>query len=200
MNFRTVFAPLCLLPALIIGTISSPAMAEIELAVSGGGERMVTKQMTAQITAIDPKTRDITLEPPMGSPITLTASDDIVRFDEFAVGDLIQTTYSESISGELRAPTEAELETPWVELDAAAKAQANMPPAAGLGRVVRAVCTIEGLDRAIGAVTVQDPRGRYHVIPDVDPAYMEGVKVGDTIIITYSQAVALSLEKVPTKK
>jgi hypothetical protein len=199
MKFKTVFAPLCLLPALILGTLSSTAMAEIEMAVSGDGERMIAKQITAQITAIDPKTRDITLEGPMGNTITMTAGEAVTRFDEFAVGDLIQASYAESLSGELRAPTEVELENPWVELDATAIAKENIGPGAGVGRVVRAVCTIEGLNRASRTVTVQDPRGAFHVIPDVDPAKMEGVNIGDTIILTYSKALALTLEKVPAK-
>jgi hypothetical protein len=197
MKFSNIFVSLCLLPALFLGSVS--ATAEVEMSVSGDGERMVAKQMSAQITAIDPETRNITLQGALGNAITLNASDGVTRFDEFAVGDLVQTTYVESISGELRAPTEAELETPWVELDGAAIADADMSPAAGVGRIIRAVCTIEGLNRATGTVTVQDPRGLFHVISDVDPANMEGVKIGDTIIITYSQAVALTLEKLPAK-
>ena len=197
MKFSNIFVSLCLLPALFLGSVS--ATAEVEMSVSGDGERMVAKQMSAQITAIDPETRNITLQGALGNAITLNASDGVARFDEFAVGDLVQTTYVESISGELRAPTEAELETPWVELDGAAIAVEDMSPAAGVGRNILAVCTIEGLNRATGTVTVQDPRGLFHVISDVDPANMEGVKIGDTIIITYSQAVALTLEKLPAK-
>jgi hypothetical protein len=197
MKFTNVFGSLCLLPALFLGSVS--ATAEVEMSVSGDGERMIAKQVSAQITAIDPQTRDITLEGPLGNTITLRASEAVKRFDEFAVGDLVQATYAESISGELRAPTEAELETPWVELDGAAIAEEDLAPAAGVGTVIRAVCTIEGLNRATRTVTVQDPRGLYHVIQDVDPAKMEGVNIGDTIIITYSQAVALSLEKAPAK-
>ena len=196
MKFSTILAPLCLLPALVVATLST---AEVEMAVSGGGERMVAKQISAQITAIDPKTRNITMEGSLGNTITLKASEAVTRFDEFAVGDLVQAMYSESLSGELRAPTEAELEAPWVELDGAAIAKENMAPAAGVGIIVRAVCTIEGMNRATRTVTVQDPRGLFHVIPDVDPANMEGVNIGDTIIITYSQAIALSLEKLAKK-
>ena len=196
MKFSTILAPLCLLPALVVATLST---AEVEMAVSGDGERMVAKRISAQITAIDPKTRNITMEGSLGNTITLKASEAVTRFDEFAVGDLVQAMYSESLSGELRAPTEAELEAPWVELDGAAIAKENMAPAAGVGIVVRAVCTIEGMNRATRTVTVKDPRGLFHVIPDVDPANMEGVNIGDTIIITYSQAIALSLEKLAKK-
>lgn len=145
--------------------------------------------------AIDPETRDITLEGPLGNTITLTAGPEVERFDEFAKGDNVQATYSESISSELRAPTEEELAEPWVELDAAGVAAANMPPAAGVGLIVRAVCTIEGMNRVTGTVTLQDPRGHYHIVPDVPAAKMEGIKLGDTVVITYSEAIALTLEK-----
>lgn len=195
-NNIPAFAVLC---SILLGTLSNATLAEVEVAVDGGGERMIAKQITAEIIDINPETRDITLEGPMGNTITLNAGPNVTRFDEFAKGDMIQATYSESISGELRAPTEEELAEPWVELDAAGIAAANMPPAAGVGLIVRAVCTIEGMNRATETVTVKDPRGNFHVIPDVPPARMEGVSLGDTIVITYSQAVALSLEKQAAK-
>lgn len=198
MKFRPILP--ALLAAAFATAISSNALAEIELTVTGDGERMVAKQVTAEIISIDPKTRNITLEGPLGNTITLNAGEEVQRFDEFQKGDMVQASYSESISGELRTPTEAELAEPWVELDAAAVAEAGMPPAAGVGRVVRAVCTIEGMNRASGTVTVQDPRGLFHVIDDVPAQRMEGVKLGDTVVITYSQAVALSLEKAAANK
>ena len=199
MPIRKLISSLGLLSSLALGALSAAAIAEVEVAMQGDGERAVAKQVTAEIIAIDPKTRDITLQGPLGNTITLNAGPEITRFDEFAKGDMIQATYSESISGELRAPTEAELAEPWVELDAAGIAAENMPPSAGVGLIVRAVCTVEGMNRATGTVTVLDPRGHYHVIPDVPAAKMEGVKLGDTVVITYSQAIALSLEKQGTR-
>lgn len=195
MSYRKLVSCSAFLCGLLLGTASFTSMAEVTVAVKGDGERMRAEQVTAEIIAINKETRDITLEGPMGNTITLNAGPDITRFDEFAVGDRVVATYSESIGGELREPTEAELAEPWVELDAAGVAEADMPPAAAAGRIIRAVCTIEGLNRVTGTVTVKDPRGNYHVIPDVDPARMQGVAVGDTVVITYTQAVALALEK-----
>tara|TARA_R110000823_G_scaffold119998_8_gene244371 strand:- start:40518 stop:41117 length:600 start_codon:yes stop_codon:yes gene_type:complete len=195
MNIRNLLSSLGLLSGLVLGALPAVAIAEIEVAVQGDGARAITRQVTAEIVAIDPKTRGITLQGPLGNTITLKAGPEIERFDEFAKGDMIRATYSESISGELRSPTEAELAEPWVELDAAGIAAENMPPAAGVGVIVRAVCTIEGMNRVSGTVTVQDPRGQFHVISNVPAAKMEGVRLGDTVVITYSQAVALSLEK-----
>ncbi len=199
MPIRNFVSVIALLSTALLGTLSVTVSAAVEVTTKEEGGRTYTKQITAEIVDIDPETREITLEGPLGNTITLTAGPDVQRFDEFAKGDMITATYSESISGELRTPTEEELAQPWVELDAAGIAAANMPPAAGVGRIIRAVCTIEGMNRATETVTVKDSRGRFHVIADVDPAKMAGVAIGDTIVITYSQAVALSLEKRPAQ-
>lgn len=193
INLKLIPA-LALASTMLLGAVSS-AQAEVEVAVSGDGGRMIAKQVTAEITSINHETRDFTLEGPLGNNITLNAGEAVTRFDEFAKGDMVVASYSESLSGELRAPTEEELQDPWVELDAAAIAKTDMPPGAAVGLAVRAVCTIEGMNRATQTVTVLDPRGRFHIIGDVDPAKMTGVALGDTVIITYSQAVALTLEK-----
>ena len=62
-------------------------------------------------------------------------------------------------------------------------------------RMIRAVCTIEGMNRVLGTVTVEDTRGNLHLITDVEPEKMEGVTLGQTLVIVYAEAVALSLEQ-----
>jgi hypothetical protein len=42
---------------------------------------------------------------------------------------------------------------------------------------------------------LKDPDGDFHIIDDIDPAKMEGVSLGDTIIVTFTEAFALNLEK-----
>ena len=63
-------------------------------------------------------------------------------------------------------------------------------------RIIRAVCTIEGMNRILGTVTIKDPRGKLHVIGDVEPAKMEGVTLGQTIVVVYAEALALTLEQI----
>jgi hypothetical protein len=79
--------------------------------------------------------------------------------------------------------------------DAAESAEGD-PAAVGKARLIRAVCTIEGMNRALGTVTVKDPRGKLHMIGDVEPEKMEGVTLGQTIVMVYTEALAVSLEKV----
>lgn len=195
MIHRKMITAVTLITAAVFGTVPAISVAEVEMAVSAPGERAIAKQVTAVITDIDYDSRNITLEGPLGNTITLNASEAVTRLKEFKKGDFVVATYAASISGELRKPTEAELAEPWVELDAAGVADAGLDPGAVAGTVTRAVCTIEGMNRASRTVTVLDPQGDFHIIGDVDPANMDGVTIGDTIIITFTQAIALTLEK-----
>jgi hypothetical protein len=61
--------------------------------------------------------------------------------------------------------------------------------------VIRAVVTIEGMNRELGVVTIKDSRGKLHIIGDVEPEKMEGVTLGQTAVMVYSEALAISLEK-----
>lgn len=195
MIHRKMISAVTLITAAVFGTVPATSVAEVEMALKAPGERAISKQVTAVITDIDYDSRDITLEGPLGNTITLNASEAVTRLKEFKKGDFVVATYAASISGELRTPTEAELAEPWVELDAAGIADEGLDPGAIAGTVTRAVCTIEGMNRASGTITVLDPQGDFHIIGDIDPANMNGVTIGDTIIITFTQAMALTLEK-----
>jgi hypothetical protein len=195
MSIRKFLPALAIASAALFTALPLTSHAELDVAISGGGERTVAKQISATIVDINYETRDITLEGPLGNHITLNAQDAIERFGEFEKGDYIVASYIESISGDLRAPTEAEMLVPWIELDAAGVAGSDLTPGAAAGQAIQALCTIEGMNRVTRTVTILDPNGSYHVIGDVDPARMEGVTLGQTIIITYTRAMALSLEK-----
>ena len=183
-------AALCLASAVL----SFPALAE-ESAPVTGKERVMAITVNAEITGIDQESREVTLRTPMGQQVTVTAGSDIERLHDFAVGDVVSTTYIASLEGEVREPTEAEMAEPWIEIGAAAKSTADMEPGAIVGRVIQAVCTIEGMNRVTRTVMVLDPRGKYHVIGDVEPEKMAGVTLGTTLVLTYSEAIAVALEK-----
>ena len=195
MIHHKILSALALFSAVLLGTIPALSLAELEVSERGENERTMAKRISAIITDIDRESREVTLEGGLGNSITLAVGPEVKRFDEFKVGDLVVATYVSSISGELRAPTEAELAEPIVELDAAAVADADMEPGAAVGRSIRAVCTIEGMNRITRTVMLKDPDGDFHIIDDVDPAKMAGVWLGDTIIVTYTEAFALTLEK-----
>ncbi len=188
---RTVTASLALLLVLAAGARADSHAAEGD----GPNVRAAAIQVAALIVDIDRETRELTLQTPHGDYVTVTASEEIQRLDDFEVGDAIVATYMTSLAGEVREPTEEERANPWQELDAAAIADLDMPPGVAGMRVVKAVCTIEGMNRVAGTAMIEDPRGKYHLIGDIPRERFEGRQLGDTVVMIYSEAMALTLEK-----
>lgn len=157
--------------------------------------RAMAIQIVAVVTDIDLETRQISLEIPNGDIITLTARENVVKLEDISVGDTLVTTYIAGLEGELREPTAEELAEPWLVVEDGAVSAEGEQPAIGGARIIRAVCTIEGMNPELGTVTIKDSRGKQHVIGDVEPEKMEKASVGQTVVIVYAEALALSLEK-----
>ena len=161
-----------------------------------GGARAMVLSVEAVVTSVDPETKQVSLEGPMGNPITLTAREEVVSIEDIKVGDVLAATYMAALEGELREPTEEELAEPWIVLEDAAVSESAEQPGIGGARLIRAVCTIEGMNRLLGTVTVLDSRGAAHVITDVEPEKMSNVTLGQSIVLVYTEALAISLEHV----
>jgi len=101
-----------------------------------------------------------------------------------------------SIEAEVRQPTAEELAEPWVVLGERGNTAAESDvTAAGVARLVRAVCTIEAMDSA-GNVTIKDPRGRMHTIGGVELDKLDNVRLGDSVVIVFTEALVMSLKEV----
>ena len=155
--------------------------------------------ITAKVTAVDYDKREITLKGPLGNEETLIADPKVKRLKEIKVGDNITAEYYVSMAAELRKPTAEEEKEPLVVLDAAAKADEKTPPAAGALRRYKAVMTIEGLNRPAETLTLKGPLGRYHTVRVQHPENLEKMHIGETIVVVFTEAQAISLEKVEKK-
>jgi len=76
-----------------------------------------------------------------------------------------------------RPATEAEKATPIQVLQETAKAPAGTEPAAGALRVIRVVCTVEGLDRPTKTLTVAGPRGTLVMVQVADVANLAKLRL-----------------------
>ena len=184
--------------ALTLAALALPltAQADNHAEATEGNVRAMAISVEAVVTDIDLDTRQVTLKGPAGESFTVAASEEVVKLEDVSVGDTLRATYLAALEGELREPTEEELAEPWVVLEDSGKGVVEGVPMAGGARLIRAVCTIEGMNRLLGTVTILDPNGRAHVIGDVEPEKMTGVTLGQTIVMVYREALALSLEHV----
>jgi len=163
-------------------------------------ERYMEVEMQGTVTAINAETREITLMGTDGGLQTITAGDAVERFDEIAVDDVLKFDFITYIKAEFRAPTEEEVAEPLQIMAEAGKAPEGMDPAAVVGAVVKAVVTIEALNRPYMMATVSGPAGNYVSIPMEDEKLMTELRIGQVFILTYAEAMAIALEKVEVAK
>ena len=156
--------------------------------------------MQGTVTAINPETREITLMGTDGGLVTMTAGEEVERFDEIAVDDVLKFDYYTYLKAEFRDPTPEEVAEPIQMIAEAGKAPEGIDPAAVVGAVVKAVVTIEALNRPFMVATVSGPNGNYISIPMEDEKLMTELHIGEVLILTYAEAVTIALEKVGVEK
>jgi hypothetical protein len=68
-------------------------------------------------------------------------------------------------------------------------------PAGAIGREVSITATVTAIDKKAKTVTIKGPQGHTETIKAKNPKNLDAVKVGDLVDITYTQALAISLDK-----
>jgi hypothetical protein len=197
-NTRSVVTALMTL-VVTVTVASITARAEDKPSVQGhleARERTKTVHVKATVTAIDHQTRKVTLMGADGEEVTLIASDAVKRFNEIQKGDEIKVAYTISFLVEHREATEAEKQEPLAVVGALARGDPS-GPAAGAGvRLIKAVTKVVTLDKVNKSITVQGPLGGLLTAPVRDLKALETLKIGDTLVLTYAEGVAVELEKV----
>ena len=155
-----------------------------------------TATITATVQAVDMEKRELTLGDQDSVGTTFVVDEQVKRLDEIRTGDKIKLEYYISLVSEIRDPTEEEKSAPLTVLETLAKAPADTSPVGGGLRQIKAVVTIKDIDLENTLVTVKGPMGRYLTLKPIYPERLNLVKVEDTVIVTYTEALVMSVEKV----
>lgn len=154
--------------------------------------QLVTR--TATVEAIDPAKRMVTLKGTEGRVFDVKVGPEVKNFNQIRVGDKVTAQYYESIAINVRRPGEAP--GPGVtEREAASTAKPGERPAGVVADQVTVTTTVEAIAPDKSSVTLKGPRGRSKEVKVRDPKNLENVKVGDKVMITYTEALAVSVEK-----
>jgi len=149
-----------------------------------------TATETATITGIDATRKLITLKSDTGEEDTFDASI-LKRFDELKVGQKIKATYYESMVFQVVKPGQA-------ASPASAEASLNRAksalPAGTVSTQQKMTVTVKSIDPKVPSLTVTTPDGRIVTRKIEDKKNIEGLKIGDRIEITYTQALVASVE------
>ena len=150
------------------------------------------KTVTATVESIDLATRAVTLKRPDGKVMGLKVGEEVKNLPQVKVGDKVAVTYYESIAAHIIKPGTGPTSG---AQQAVATAKPGEKPAGAMVQQVTVVATIEAIDKATQYVTLKGPEGKTVEVKVNNPKNLEGVKVGDEVAITYTEAMAVSVEK-----
>ena len=179
-----------LLSALVLGAAAVlPAVAQNSSAapvkVVDAEAKVEVVKNTAVVTAIDMKNRIVTLKTPDGAEFAVNAGPKVKNLAQVKVGDNVTTEYLRAVAVDFQKGDGIRMAT--VFNDATGATTGTKPGAAAL-RTVTLVSNIWSLNQTQGTVLVRGPYGHFAEVQLKDPALLNGVKVGDQMKLTYTQA------------
>jgi hypothetical protein len=153
-------------------------------------EESRTVSTIATVVAIDHKSREVTIKAPHGDTFTFHAGDSVKNLDQVKVGDRIVVDYYESLAIQVVKPGPAGSGQETV----VEKAEPGETPAGAAAEKTTFVATVESIDRAAPSITLATSDGKVATFRVRHPERLNLVKVGDTLRITFKEAVAVAVE------
>ena len=154
-----------------------------------------TVKLDATITAIDPKTRAVTLKGPQGNEVVIIAGPEVKNFAQIRAGDKVVVSYYRGIAAQVLPPGAAASKEV-NQLDLGASAQPGAKPAAGVGSAIRGTVVVQKIDVAANQLTILKPDGSSRTIPiesDEGKAFIKKLKKGDKVDVVYAEALAVEV-------
>jgi hypothetical protein len=158
-----------------------------------------TVKMTATVKAVDYDSRLITLQGPEGKAMTVEASPEVKRLKEIKAGDMVVINYTQAIAAELKKAGSA---SGVAVKEDVKRSKASEKPGVSGQREVKATVTIDAVDLKNNIVTFTGPQGNVNIVAVKRPQmreFLKTLKVGDKVDVTFTEAVAVSVEPAPKK-
>ncbi len=189
-NFKfTIFVALSL-----VGVIAA-ASDEVPMDEKPSFFASQTMTITAVVESIDHETRVVTLRRPQGDTVTFTAGEEARNLDQVAVGDIVNAEYEEILSIEVVANDGTE--PTMLELGGMERSAKGEMPGLAAFDAQQVISTVEEINLEANTFKLKGPDGTVNEYVARNPDNLRRSEVGDLVIITTSQAVALSVEVGP---
>jgi ribosomal 50S subunit-recycling heat shock protein len=156
------------------------------------GEETVTA--TATVQKVNLKTRHVTLKDSAdGKVFTIVAGKEVRNLPQVKRGDVVTITYHESVAYRV---SKAGTAKPGASASTdVSRAPLGDKPSGSVKNTVTVRTTIAAIDKAKSQVTLRDADGKMTVVKVKDPSKLDAVETGDVVDITYTEAIAVAVEK-----
>jgi hypothetical protein len=157
------------------------------------GARLVETTLTVE--DIDRANRLITLLGPAGRAFTVHAGSQVKNLDRVKKGDQVLVRYYQSMAVDVAVPgTGGAAATTQTRR---ASAEPGSRPAGAVGRQTHKTVKVLSVDPYKKAISFRDTDGRWREVsmdrPELEH-YLKEIKDGDTVEVTYTEALAVAVE------
>ncbi len=185
---------LTLLAALLLFA-SSPCWST-ESAAATDKPSMSTSQtviLTAMVEAINQETREVTLRGPEGRTVSFVASEEAQNLGQVKVGDIVMAEYVQTMSIEVFANDGSEPGAG--EIVVAGRSEKGEMPALTAIDALVVSAIVEEINIEANTFKLRGPSGAIKEYEAQNPENLKKAEVGDIVVITYTEAIALTVEK-----
>ncbi len=174
--------------ALFFLLVTTNAMAQNPTIIDEGAPVSVT----AKVVSINQKSRKVKIKTGDGQWQILTAGKEVTNLDQIKKGDSVTVVYTEAVAYQVRKHGN---QTGVAVSDTAIAAGPGAKPAGDVQKQTTITATITAIDSSVPSVTFRGPYKETETIKVKDPQHLIGVKVGDVVDITYTDAIAIKVIK-----
>lgn len=156
-----------------------------------------TIEVTATVEKLDLAKRLVTLKPPTGESFTVEVGPEARNLPQVKVGDRVVVRYYEAVGASLVAADAAEAEEGTTVELGTARAEPGERPAGAIGTRTSAPVTISAVDKKTNTVSFYGEDGLVRALTVKRPeaqAFIAKLKPGDRVQITFTEALAISVE------
>ncbi|HVY74023.1 MAG TPA: hypothetical protein VG890_04290 [Puia sp.] len=175
--------------------ISLTTLAQDTTKATRGQAVISSTTVTATVLKVNQKTREVTIKTEDGQEHTFVAGKNVRNLAQVKKGDIITANYTEALAYEIREHGETALN----QAQAAARADSGARPAALAAQKTTLTVRVTAIDPSAPSVTFIGPRGNTKTLIVKDPQKLNGVKVGDLVDITYTEAIGIKVDPKPKK-
>ena len=154
-----------------------------------------TVQASATVESVDAATRRVRLLRPDGRAMVVQAGPSVRNFEQLRAGDRVTVRYTEALAAEVVKPgTGVTSSAPAVSTD---RGPAGERPRGSAEVSVKGVVRVVSVDTVNNTVDVATQDGlvrRVRVVDSKAREFIRGLKGGDEVQLTFTEAVAVAVE------
>lgn len=152
--------------------------------------------LQGRITAIDPRTRTVTVTGADGGSLDVVAGSDVRNFSQLKVGDTVTLDYRAAVALDLQPAGTAPVGV--TSSQAGTVPIRGASPGGARSNTIDIVTEVAAVDPVRNTIALRGPRGNTQIIAverEDLRAKLPSVKRGDMLRISYTEAVALGIRR-----